>query len=76
MSRYGTKYPETEALLAASQFDYALLTEILDGMLPTEIAELYGAADRLRVAALAAMRAQTPLRIAQEADASTAPLGA
>jgi len=45
--RYGTRYQESEALLAVQSGDEDAAREILTGMLPRERWELARAADRL-----------------------------
>lgn len=47
MSKYGTNFQETEAILAAQEGDTKYLSEVLAGMLPGERARLGEAADLL-----------------------------
>lgn len=48
MSTYGTKFVETEALLAAMNKDQEALKEMIGNMMPFEQRELARACDRLK----------------------------
>lgn len=54
MSKYGTNYLETEALLAAQEGDQEELDRLLAQMLPGELTNLSNAAENLSSEALIA----------------------
>lgn len=58
MTKYGTNFLETEAILAAQEGDEETLKRILDEMLPGELRSLATAADFLSGEAREARRAK------------------